>query len=88
MKKNYFINLLIILLSPIKLSACVNESRTSSFENFNKNIYYKIPNFYDYTNQDLALGKVISNYPQNAYSVDEQKMELIKQNKNFREYEF
>lgn len=33
--------------------------------------------------------KIQSNdYKQNSYSVDEQKMELIKQNKNFREYEF
>jgi len=69
MQKNYFTNLLIILLSSIKLSACINGNGASSFGNFNQNIYYKTPNFYDYTNQDLALGKVISNYPQNAYYV-------------------
>ncbi|MDC0093621.1 hypothetical protein OAR00_01085 [Alphaproteobacteria bacterium] len=84
MKKNYFTNLLIILLSSIKLSACINGSGASSFGNFNQNIYYKTPNFYDYTNQDLALGKVISNYPQNAYYVTVEPITF--QNINRRTY--
>ena len=69
MKKNYFTNLLIILLSSIKLSACESDIGESSSENLGKNIYYTTPKFYDYKKQDIALDKIISHYPQKAYYV-------------------
>ena len=69
MKKNYFINLLIVLLISIKLSACESDIGESSSENLGKNIYYTTPKFYDYKKQDIALDKIISHYPQKAYYV-------------------
>lgn len=69
MKKNYFINLLIVLLISIKLSACENDIGESSSGNVGKNIYYTTPKFYDYKKQDIALDKIISLYPQKAYYV-------------------